>query len=122
MLGSIDPAVKKRSTKMLLLAVHNPFNEPLSYLAFSWLDDLDDEEFPFTSPMEPYSDEELDKRRLLVVRQLAAYTSGLLEVRKNKVEFFHRTVRDYLCNNSAWNEQEAEAPPNRPISGPTLPN
>ena len=125
MLDGVDHAVRKRSDKMLLVAIHNPFEEPMNALAYSWLSDLDDPDFPFNQPFEGYSDEEIAKRIQKVRRQVDALTKGLLELRtrqeglgtsslidpdpdmlyfRYRVEFFHRSVRDFLKNN--WGGDE----------------
>jgi energy-coupling factor transporter ATP-binding protein EcfA2 len=121
MLDGVDHAVRKRSDKMLLVAIHNPFEEPLNALAYSWLSDLDDPDFPFNQPFEGYSDEEIAKRIQIVRRQVDALTKGLLELRTRQywphhyldkpyfrdcVEFFHRSVRDYLKDN--WGGDEVK--------------
>ncbi|KAH6694283.1 hypothetical protein BKA61DRAFT_662945 [Leptodontidium sp. MPI-SDFR-AT-0119] len=107
MLDGVDPAVRKRSDKMLLIAIHSPFERPLNALAYSWLGNLDDPDFPFNRPFEGYSDDEIAKRIQIVRHQVDALTKGLLELRttphhpgilyfRHHVEFFHRSVRDYL--------------------------
>jgi hypothetical protein len=130
MLDGVDDAVRKRSDKMLLVAIHNPFEFPLNALAYSWLSDLDDPDFPFNQPFEGYSDEEIAKRIQIVRRQVDALTKGLLELRtkqdraghgrlspppdpepdilyfRYRVEFFHRSVRDYLKDN--WGGDEVK--------------
>jgi hypothetical protein len=129
MLDGVDDAVRKRSDKMLLVAIHNPFG-PLNALAYSWLGDLDDPDFPFNQPFEGYSNEEIAKRIQIVRRQVDALTKGLLELRteqdraghgrlspplhpepgilyfRYRVEFFHRSVRDYLKDN--WGGDEVK--------------
>jgi energy-coupling factor transporter ATP-binding protein EcfA2 len=119
MLDGVDHEVRKRSDKMLLVAIHNPFNGPLNALVYSWLSDLDDPDFPFNRPFEGYSDEEIAKRIQIVRRQVDALTKGLLELRtkqdrankypdipyfRYRVEFFHRSARDYLKDN--WGGDE----------------
>ncbi|KAH8898784.1 hypothetical protein GQ53DRAFT_877929 [Thozetella sp. PMI_491] len=101
MLQSVDPATRSQSTRMLLLALDNPHSQPLSALAFSWIEDVDHGTFPLDLPIRSYSDGELSQRRDRVARQLAAYTGGLLEVddarySQPSVQFLHRTVRDYF--------------------------
>ncbi|KAI9786501.1 MAG: hypothetical protein M1839_006961 [Geoglossum umbratile] len=113
MLDGIEDAVRMRSDKMLLVAIHNPFWEPLPALAYSWLSDLEDPKFPFSNPFEGYSDEDVTKRVQVVRHQVDALTRGLLEIRTRpsggihessnvfpyfnyRVEFLHRSVRDYL--------------------------
>jgi hypothetical protein len=84
---------------------------------YSWLEDLVDPDFPFSAAIKAYSNEEIRKRHEDVSCQLHSLTKGLLEMRKsprdeddderfpmaardiyfhNEVQFFHRSVRDYL--------------------------
>jgi hypothetical protein len=114
MLDGVDYAVRKRSDKMLLVAIHNPFERPLNALTYSWLSDLDDPDFPFNQPFEGYSDEEIAKRIQIVRRQVDALTKGLLELTADpgpnilyfryRVGFFHRSVRDFLKDNWVGDE------------------
>ncbi|KAJ2898660.1 hypothetical protein MKZ38_003773 [Zalerion maritima] len=104
----IDPTDKETANKMLLLAVHyNPVNHVPNALIYSWIEELSNPEFPFSSPIASYSDEEITTRHETVRCQLRSLTRGLLEMRPNqgshgdlyfkfRVDFFHRTVRDYL--------------------------
>jgi hypothetical protein len=78
MLAGIDDAVRDRSNKMLLVAIHNPFDTPLNALAYSWLNDLGDPKFPFNQPIWFYSGEEVTKRISLVRHQIDVLTKGLL--------------------------------------------
>jgi hypothetical protein len=108
------------SNRMLLLAVKNPFNKPLNAIVFSWLDgpespdNLEDPSFPNVSDRERYSEEEITKRLDRVQKQVGGLTKGLLEVvaesdnsrltgpsfHRLKVQFFHRTARDYLLQSA----------------------
>ncbi|KAI0123649.1 hypothetical protein BJ170DRAFT_697459 [Xylariales sp. AK1849] len=51
-LDSVDPTVRHRSDQMLSMALDNPFPHNLNALAYSWLEDLDDFQFPFNRPCE----------------------------------------------------------------------
>jgi len=108
------------SNRMLLLAVKNPFNKPLNAIVFSWLDgpespdNLEDPSFPNVGDRERYSEEEIAKRLDRVQKQVGGLTKGLLEVvaesddsrltgpsfHRLKVQFFHRTARDYLLQSA----------------------
>lgn len=114
--NSIDPSDRERSDKMLLLAVSG--GEALNALMYSWIDDLADPDFPYSTPIRAYSDEEIRSRHETVRCQLDSLSKGLLEMRSRfqpgsslhlyfplarkdiyfqlGVDFFHRTVRDYL--------------------------
>jgi len=117
MLAGVDDAVRHRSNKMLLVAIHNPFDTPLNALAYSWLNDLGDPKFPFNQPIWFYSDEEVTKRISVVRHQIDVLTKGLLEIREThdrreflysryRVEFFHRSVKDYLKDE--WNRDGSQ--------------
>lgn len=110
-LSSVDPALQGRSRNMLLLAINDPFFNNIPAIAYSWLPDLQDDEFPFSSPMKPLSQEEVDTRLRIVRGQLSALTKGLLEMQttdatdaysKYTVGFMHRTVKDFLRNEDDW--------------------
>lgn len=87
----------------------------INALKVSWLlDDLDDPGFPFDKPIKPLSEDEILARHEGVRAQLDSLSKGLLELRElrvdtgesvldekdiyynYRVDFFHRTVRDYL--------------------------
>lgn len=106
--NSINLGDREKSDKMLLLAATYP---NLNVLMFSWLDDLEDSDFPFSAPVKAYSDVEIRDRHDVVRLQLDGLCKGLLEITENgraipsqikdiyfdyEVQFFHRTVRDYV--------------------------
>ncbi|CAJ2503530.1 Uu.00g109240.m01.CDS01 [Anthostomella pinea] len=85
-LGSIDPALQHRSDRMLslaLLALGYSHHGSLNALHFSWVEDLDDPEFPFNRPCVGYKTAEIERRHKLVQRQIDALTRGLLEMKNN---------------------------------------
>lgn len=108
MLEGVDSLSQNHSDRLLLMAIHNPFDKPLNALAYSWVERLDDERFPYDDPYEGYDRAEVQKRHDDVRHQLELLTNGLLEMRHSsgswtlyfdeRVEFFHRTVRDFLKN------------------------
>lgn len=121
LLGAIDPGDRKRSDKLLLIATLNHDRNPLNALAYSWLEDLEDPNFPFTSPVQGYSDEEIKKRHHDLPPQLDSLSKGLLEISHasehpgdlyfaRKVGFFHRTVRDYLQEDSRQSQMKSRVP------------
>lgn len=114
--NNIDPTDRDRSDKVLLLAATGDAKNALMY---SWLDDVADADFPYSTPARAYSDQEIHARLEVLRSQLRSLTGGLLEIklRFNKdssrgwkcdemglrddyfahnVDFFHRTVQDYL--------------------------
>jgi hypothetical protein len=113
MLEKIDPLERERGNEMLLLTIRNPSPAPLNALAYSWLDDLKNPDFPFSNEPTGYSNEDIERRITTVRRELSDLTSGLLEIISNKysdngtcpfykylVQPFHRTVKDYLLEQS----------------------
>ncbi|KAN0106729.1 hypothetical protein V8E51_009605 [Hyaloscypha variabilis] len=114
-----SPADWSTSNKMLLLAAKNPFDDPINAIVFSWLDGpdcLENPEFPSAIDSEPYSEKEISRRLELVRKRVNSLTRGLLDVleerdngagliapsfRRLKVQFFHRTAKDYLLQNPA---------------------
>ncbi|KAJ6441409.1 kinase-related protein [Purpureocillium lavendulum] len=113
MLGVLEPVERYRADTMLLLALENSrldaSQHPLTALAFSWLDELENPEFP-ASGVRIKDQHELDDRYERVKRQLNSLTKGLLEIGparsasqlkqpwilSQRVQFFHRTVPEYL--------------------------
>jgi hypothetical protein len=106
LLGSINPSDHKRSDQMLFIASGYPRPIPMNALAYSWLENLNNPEFPFSSPVHGYSDEEIKKRHRNLQPQLDSLSKEVLEMVPvpsasdiffgYTVQFFHRTVRDYL--------------------------
>lgn len=112
-----DHIQKARSDRMLLLAAHNPGREDLYAIAFSWLEGqegdqggLNNPDFPPASGLDPYSEAEISKRLDHVTKQIDGLARGFLQiitrsrVRRGqiqsffsaRVQFCHRTARDYL--------------------------
>ncbi|RYP29607.1 hypothetical protein DL767_006659 [Monosporascus sp. MG133] len=114
MLDKIDssPWNRQCSNTVLYLATHNPLDRPLNALIYSWLPEVDwfrgesrTREFPFSSKQRPMSEKEIRRRHDDVRSLLHRSTHGLLEMVevsetipffKYRVDFFHRSVRDYL--------------------------
>lgn len=115
MLSKIDraPFVQARSNMALYLAVHNPFENPLNAIIFSWLDQLDwfqgfhdpDSAVPPTVDVQMYTQEAIISQKEKVDSLLHQITQGLLEVisvpgktayPQYRVDLFHRSVRDFL--------------------------
>lgn len=115
MLSKIDraPSIQGRSNVALYLAVHNPFEQPLNALVFSWLDELDwfqgsnssQSSLPLTIDVEVYTQDVMISKMKKVDSLLHQITQGLLEVislpvdtayTRYRVDLFHRSVRDFL--------------------------
>jgi hypothetical protein len=80
----------------------------LNAISITWLDDLENPEFPTTCEIKPYTSEEIEGREFEAECQLDSLTKGLVEVRhylpsphdllffRKNVKFFYRTVRDFI--------------------------
>jgi hypothetical protein len=123
LLDSIDPSDRKRSDRMLLIATMQHTNGlSINALLYTWLEDLADPDFPFKSALQGFSDEEIRTRHESLRCQLDSLSKGLLEMIPvsprypediffgYKVQFFHRTVRDYLQENSRQHQMKARLP------------
>lgn len=88
-----------------------------------WLNDLEDLEFPTKCKLKPYTEEEIKRRHLEAECQLDGLTKGLLELTtqtnphpdpdpfsEKRVQFFHRTVRDFVRQSKAIQEFSAKYP------------
>lgn len=114
-----SPWSQRRSTALLYMAIRNPYPDALNALAVSWLDDMNwltdpdfqDEDFPLNRAPREYSDSDIDTRLATAKVLLQACTQGLVEFREHedpkspsffryRLEFFHRSVREYL--NEQW--------------------
>ncbi|KAI1849815.1 hypothetical protein JX266_004764 [Neoarthrinium moseri] len=125
-LDSVDPSVRHRSDQMLSLALDNPFKHDLSAIVYSWIEDLDDPDFPFNRPCKGIGEAEVEKRLSIVRRQLDALTRGLLEIKEQRsgfgrwdgeapywrypVGFLHKSVRDFLRDHWKINTLYGAAP------------
>lgn len=113
-LTGIDPGIRGRADDALFLVALSPFGA-LNAMAFSWLDDLQDESFPFNRPFQTYTAKEVHDRTDIAKRQVALLTGGLVEMRywvRNKfhaknyfqyagffdyqLEYHHLTAHDFL--------------------------
>ena len=123
--NSINKSDQERAFKMLLALArwkprsHNRFNA----LFFSWLDQLQDPQFPMAYDMKPYTDQEILDRLIMVKRQIAGLTHGMLEITTASrflfpeslffgrcIQFFHRTARDFVLENPQLQKFHADHP------------
>ncbi|KAI0896416.1 hypothetical protein F4806DRAFT_427188 [Annulohypoxylon nitens] len=130
---------KERADKMLLLALRNSTSNRLSAIAFSWFDEkdarynLDNSDFP--DPLDisllPYSEDEYKKRVEKVGMKIDSLTRGFLELNSgghsyrfiqpwfsHRVNFSHRTARDYFLKSEGKMENLEESFPNFKESNP----
>lgn len=119
-----DRIQKTRSGRMLLMAANNPSRSSLTAMAFSWLEGqegdqggLNNPDFPPKSGLDPYCETEISKRLDHVTKQVNGLARGFLEIVtrpfalegqtesffRPRVEFSHRTARDYLLHNKDRN-------------------
>lgn len=133
-----EPIVKSeidmiQSNRILLLAARNPFDTDLSGMAFSWLEDgpqsgLLDPDFPSVEIHQPYTEKEIAQRLYRVEVRVNNLARGLLQIvwpmktpyddsrlppnfHAAKVQFCHRTARDYLLRNQRRYQQLLESFP-----------
>jgi len=91
---------------MLLLAAYNPFGNPLTVISYACIDFLSDPYFPLPGWKKPSPWPQLHDLVESTRRQLKSLTKGLLEVTLSpmapgifRVDFFHRTVSDFVLEN-----------------------
>lgn len=124
-----DRIQKTRSDRMLLLAANNPNSRRLTAMAFSWLEGqegdqggLNNPDFPPASGLDPYSRAEISKRLDHVTKQVNGLARGFLQIVtdpfesqrlfRQRVEFCHRTARDYLLHTKDRNHSMLKSSPN----------
>jgi hypothetical protein len=113
MLNRINPNqdVRRRSDMVLYLAANNPYITTLNGMLCYWLEelgwfeDLARNEFPFNQAIKPYSPDEIATKHAKSRRLLHMPTHGLLTLHGSlgnyygcRVDFHHRSVRDFLRN------------------------
>lgn len=116
-LNSIDSTIRRRADDALSLVARSPFGT-LNALAFSWLDELEDEDFPLNRPFQIYTIEEMEDREETAKRQVALLTKGLVEMRRvrnlgidiimtpaplfrYRLDYYHLTAHEFLMNRVA---------------------
>ncbi|KAL9621621.1 MAG: hypothetical protein Q9160_004013 [Pyrenula sp. 1 TL-2023] len=111
MLDSVDGIYRSQTAEAFTFALEAV--EPLSLMTFSFLDE-EDPELAMTSSVKPLSEKDIIDRLDDMRRRLNARCKGLLEVSKDvqlrtgtqtsftlpKVDFLHRTARDFLLTKS----------------------
>jgi hypothetical protein len=102
MLDSVEEVYQKQTAETFQVALLAEGS--FSVITFSFLDE-EDPNFAFNLKVEPMGDEEVISRREEIERRLDGRCKGLLEVMQSgnshtfseyRVEFLHRTVRDFL--------------------------
>ncbi|KAH6682381.1 hypothetical protein F5X68DRAFT_263347 [Plectosphaerella plurivora] len=102
---SISPEDRGRAY-LLLLTLREWPTHSFNAIAVSWMEDLEDGDFPYNRPRCAYTDEQVGKCVQYAERQLKLVCKGLLELRSDghekdlyfgqRIEFFHRTALDFV--------------------------
>jgi hypothetical protein len=105
LLAPVSPGDRVKTFKMLLLADMCSSWPGLTAVTVTWIDKLDDPNFPTSYNLQPYTHDEIKERQLTAKLQLDYYPKGLLEIYRQdgeslmfreRVHFFHRTLRDFV--------------------------
>ncbi|KAK3898926.1 hypothetical protein C8A05DRAFT_18559 [Staphylotrichum tortipilum] len=106
MIESIPAFYRRQAARTFMITM--TASEPLLLTVHSFLDDIEaDPEFCTNKPQAPMEDEEVDFKQERMWRQLDGQTKGLLEVVYTsdrrpyfsaRVDFLHRTVKDFLLS------------------------
>ncbi|KAK4097475.1 hypothetical protein N658DRAFT_561739 [Parathielavia hyrcaniae] len=117
---SIDPVDQARAFKILFLVAEQPAGVgALNALSLTRLRDLEDADFPMKCGFKPYTVEEMRRRHLEAQHQVDSLTKGLVEIvdvdavpfiYAKRVQLFHRTARDFVCQSSILQEFAARVP------------
>lgn len=95
MLDSVPKFYLKTRTRIFQIALS--INYALPMILYSFVGDLEDEpELAYQEIRQPCDEHERLWRRGTIERRLDACCKGLLEVVGSRVDFLHRTVRDFL--------------------------
>ncbi|KAK5989048.1 hypothetical protein PT974_10546 [Cladobotryum mycophilum] len=115
MLDRVKPAARESSAMILRLTAFKPVGFNLNSLACTWLEELQDPNFPFRNTPEMYSSDRIAELQQRAIQRLTALTHGLLEIQdcpypKNtktvckeskefiasEIVFMHRTAQDFV--------------------------
>jgi hypothetical protein len=88
-LESVDPFYKDKMAKTFQMVLQS--SEPLSLITLSFLDEKISDE-----SIRMICEEELSRRRAQTRRRINGRYKGLLEINRSGVDFFHRTVHDFV--------------------------
>ena len=105
----------------LLLVLHNPFDQPLNAICLLWL--KNPHELAFQPPSDVYSDRAVMEQLRIAQRRLQGLSKGLLILEPDyspslgfcpmfsqRVQFFHRSARDYIDTAERRKELEHDFP------------
>jgi hypothetical protein len=122
LLGTLSPDDRVRAEKMLLLTAHSPDWPRLSSVVYAFVDELSDPNFPPRDGKKPTSWRSTKETAEDVRLQLKSLTKGLLETApmvnnhvrtengRRMVQFFHRTVRDFVLEHSKLEDTAGRFP------------
>jgi hypothetical protein len=112
MVTSIDPIYREQSARIFQAAIRAA--EPLPLLAFSFLEkEILNPNYALDAKLRPLSDEEIRVQEKRMKKRLNARCKDLLEVNscssehsflKLRVDFLHRTVRDFFLSTNVLDE------------------
>jgi hypothetical protein len=120
MLNALSRGDRRYVDYIFLLVVTNPFDTPMNAICLSWL--YGPEDFRFSGSGSNYSDQETIRQLERVRKQLLGLTKGLLDLAPDtsglkacpmfsqRVQFFHRTARDYLSTPERKSQLDANFP------------
>ncbi|KAI0858200.1 hypothetical protein F4860DRAFT_322450 [Xylaria cubensis] len=94
-LNSVSPIYHKEMARALRIA--DSAGQPLHFPLYHFAEiELTNPNYALQEPVESFSNNRLATMQTTVNRHLNGRCMGLLELRGNKVQFIHRTVRDWL--------------------------
>lgn len=94
-LESVEPFYHQKQSRTLQMAL--AAEEPLHLNTYSFHDlECHHEDYALGNCIKVFEKEEYTKFHALTAKRLNRRCKGLLEIRNHKVEFLHRTVRDFL--------------------------
>lgn len=118
LLDSIIPSHRDKAVKMLLLVAKlHELNESVDPIVFTWVNSLDDPNFPMSCKMESLTWDEMHSSQAAAQTEVEDWTRGLLEVSSDgspygdkEVRFFHRTVLDFVRESQFFRDMSKQYP------------
>ncbi|KAI0472308.1 hypothetical protein F4859DRAFT_504944 [Xylaria cf. heliscus] len=95
MLDSVDTIYHSKMAGTLQVAIH-AFEPMAAYIYWHLEKEFEEQDYAIQCPISVPSPAQCSERREQIRRRINARTKGLLEMRNDRVEFLHRTVRDFL--------------------------
>ena len=129
---AIDDHERHEAMKLMLLVSEErkslgDLSHPrgVNAMAITWLESLENPEFPANQPFSQYTEKEIQENRQLVHSRVSGYTQGLLEVVTHKlahnpyqssmylqhtVRFFHKSAMEYVAASRLAEEVRSSSP------------